>query len=106
MEFVKWATSKEVATLAQSVGNSGARTSVWDDPEANKSFPPELVKVILASGDIGVETDRPQVISVGRARDAIGEVIVTAINGGDVQAAADKANATFQSIIDEDFGTK
>ena len=106
MEFVKWATSKEVSTLTQSAGNSGARTSVWDDPEANKNFPPELVKVILASGDIGVETDRPQVISVGRARDAIGEVIVTAINGGDVQAAADKANATFQSIIDEDFGTK
>lgn len=102
-EFVKWAASKEIVSLTQSKGNSGARSSVWDEPESNKSFPEELVEVIKASTDIGVETDRPQIISVGKARDVIGEVIVTAINGDDVQAAADKANAEFQKIIDEDL---
>ena len=30
------------------------------------------------------------------------EVITTAIEGGDVQAAADKANAEFQAILDAD----
>lgn len=102
-EFLKWATSKEIVSLTQAKGNSGARTSVWEDPEANKSFPAELVEVIKASEEIGMETDRPQIISVGKARDVIGEVIVSAINGDDVQKSADKANEAFQAIIDEDL---
>jgi multiple sugar transport system substrate-binding protein len=39
---------------------------------------------------------------VAAARDVIGSVITTAIEGGDVQAAADKANAEFQAILDAD----
>ena len=42
-------------------------------------------------------------VQVGKARDVIGAVIVTAIEGGDVAAAAKTANAAYQAIIDEDF---
>jgi hypothetical protein len=41
-------------------------------------------------------------INVASARDVIGQVIVTAIEGGDVQAAADTANADFQKLLDEE----
>ena len=44
--------------------------------------------------------------SVAQARDIIGVVITTAIEGGDVQAAADKANAEFQVVLDEDLAAR
>jgi multiple sugar transport system substrate-binding protein len=42
------------------------------------------------------------VINVGKARDIIGTVITAAIQGGDVQAAADKANQDFQALLDSE----
>ena len=50
--------------------------------------------------------DRPMTTSVAQARDIIGVVITTAIEGGDVQAAADKANAEFQVVLDEDLAAR
>jgi multiple sugar transport system substrate-binding protein len=52
---------------------------------------------------VGVGYDRPVVISVGEARDAVGEVVMKVITGeGDIQKAADEANAKLQAIIDKD----
>jgi len=102
-EFIKWATNKDTVLKQQQKGNPGARTSVWDNPEATKSFPADLVPVIKQSLEIGVDHDRMQVISVGEARDAVGEVVMKVINGEkDVQGAADKANTALQAIIDKD----
>ena len=39
-------------------------------------------------------------MKVGEARDAIGNAIAAAIEGGDVAAAAESANTTFQGLID------
>jgi len=102
-EFVQWATSKESVLKTQQKGNPGARTSVWDNPEATKTFPEELVPIIKESIQLGVGHDRPLVIAVGEARDAAGEVVMKVITGEkDIQAAADKANANLQAIIDKD----
>jgi multiple sugar transport system substrate-binding protein len=102
-EFIKWATSKEIVLKQQQKGNPGARTSVWDNPEATQSFPAELVQVIKESMKNGVDHDRPVVITVGEARDAVGEVVMRVITGEkDIQAVADKANANLQAIIDKD----
>ena len=103
MEFIKWATSKEMIAFAQAAGISSSRQSVWSDPESIKNYPPDLAAAIAASNPIGVSSDRPLVVQVGKARDVIGAVIVTAIEGGDVAAAAKTANAAYQAIIDEDF---
>ncbi|XID91717.1 ABC transporter substrate-binding protein [Paenibacillaceae bacterium WGS1546] len=101
--FIQWATSKEVVLETQQKGNPGARTSVWDNPEATQSFPEELVPIIKESIANGVGHDRPVVVSVGEARDAVGEVVMKVITGEtDVQAAADKANANLQAVIDRD----
>lgn len=103
--FIEWATSKEIVLKQQQKGNPGARTSVWEHPEGSIAFPEDLVPVIQESMKVGVGYDRPVVISVGEARDAVGEVVVKVITGEeDIQTAADEANAKLQAIIDKDFG--
>lgn len=104
MEFIKWATSKEMIKFAQMAGISSSRSSVWEDPESIQNYPPELAAAIAASNPIGVGSDRPLNINVGKARDVIGAVITDSIEGKDVAAAAEKANAEYQAILDEDFG--
>lgn len=101
-EFIKWAAGHDMVFTTQRNGVPGARASVWDDPEANVSFPPQMIEVIQASNKIGVSSDRPLIIKVGEARDAIGLAIVTAIDGGDVEAAAKTANEQFQAIIERE----
>lgn len=101
-EFIKWATSKETTLRTQSRQVPSARTSAWETEEGIKNFPAQLVTVIAHSGKIGLPYDRPNVIAVGQARDIIGSVIVTAIEGGDVAAAARKANAEYQALLDKE----
>ncbi|WP_284642423.1 ABC transporter substrate-binding protein [Paenibacillus silviterrae] len=102
-EFIKWATSKEIVLKTQQKGNPGPRASVWEKPEGVTGFPAELVPIIKESAKGGVDHDRPVVISVGEARDAVGEIVQKIITGeGNVQETADKANKTLQAIIDKD----
>ncbi|NLL48396.1 MAG: sugar ABC transporter substrate-binding protein [Firmicutes bacterium] len=101
-EFIKWATSKETTLAAQAGQVPSARTSAWENPEGVKNFPAQLVEVIMASSEGSMPYDRPNVIGVGEARDVVGTVIVTAIEGGDVAAAAAKANRDYQAILDRE----
>lgn len=103
MEFVKWAAGVEMTKYIQSSGISSARNSAWNDPECTKSYPEELLAAIQKGNEIATKSyDRPLTTSVSAARDVIGSVITTAIEGGDVKAAADKANDEFQAILDAD----
>ncbi|MDO5023024.1 MAG: extracellular solute-binding protein, partial [Eubacteriales bacterium] len=102
-EFVRWAASKDMTATLQASGIPGARKSVYAIPEANVAFPEDLVKVISAAESKDTKGyDRPVITSVSKARDYIGQAIVVAIEGGDVEAAAKEANAGFQSVIEED----
>ncbi|MCZ8515590.1 sugar ABC transporter substrate-binding protein [Paenibacillus filicis] len=101
-EFIKWATSKEIVLQTQQKGNPGARMSVWDKPEGTTGFPADLVPVIKESSKGGVDHDRPTVISVGEARDAVGAIVLKAMTGEDIKAAAEQANKELQAIIDKD----
>lgn len=103
MEFVKWAAGKEMTATIQGSGVPGARVSVYKMPEANALFPQQLVEVIADASTKNTKGyDRPVITSVAKARDYIGQAIVAAIEGGDVEAAAKQANIGFQSVIDED----
>ncbi|WP_415274593.1 ABC transporter substrate-binding protein [Aquiluna sp. Uisw_065] len=97
--FVKWATSKEISLELAKLGVSGARTSVWANPEATADYPAELVTAIQLNGANGVGLDRPLVFEVARAREIVGEPIVIAISGGDLDAAIDDANQTFDDFL-------
>ncbi len=101
-EFIKWATSKEIVLKTQGQGaNPGARTSIWNDPVGKSKFPADWVAAQIASAN-GKPYDRPLVTQVVAARDIIGTIITAAINGQDVKAAADKANADFQKLLDSE----
>jgi multiple sugar transport system substrate-binding protein len=98
--FVKWASSQEMAAAMQGKGVMGARDSAWASPETAETFPAEVVTAVQAGNADGVPYDRPRIVKVGEVRDAIGNVIATAIEGGDVAAAAESANTTFQGLLD------
>lgn len=102
IEFIKWATSKEVTLKIQQRGLSMSRASVWDDPTSTKSWPAELVEVMVESNKIAKGYDRPRVINVAEARDILSRPILIGFQGGDIEAAARVANAEFQALIDEE----
>lgn len=101
-KFIEWATTKERTLAAQKAGVPGPRASVWADPEGTSTYPEDLAAAIAISAKNGVGHDRPLVVTVGKAREIVGEPIVTAITGGDSAAAADKANTAFQEFLDSD----
>ncbi|UJF32926.1 ABC transporter substrate-binding protein [Paenibacillus hexagrammi] len=101
--FIQWASSKDTVLKTQQKGNPGARASVWDNPEGTTGFPAELVPIIKESAKAGVDHDRPTVISVGEARDAVGEIVQKVMTGEtNIQPVADKANEALQAIMDKD----
>lgn len=101
-QFVSWATSVEMAAEMQGVGVMGARDSAWEAETTAETFPEAVISAVQYGNEHGVPYDRPRIVAVGEARDAIGGALVTAIEGGDVQAAADTANQGFQMLIDQE----
>lgn len=101
-QFVEWATSPEMVTEIQQSGVFGARESVWEDPDSLTGIPEDFRETLLQSIETGVGHDRPQVVQVGRARDIAGAPILVAIEGGDVGAAADQAQAELEAFLAEE----
>lgn len=101
-QFIEWATSKEITLEMSKLGVMGARASVWDDASATADYPAELVEAIKINGENGVGQDRPLVIQVAQAREIVGDPIVVAIAGGDVDAAVDSAHTAFDAFLLED----
>ena len=101
-KFIQWATSKERTLEAQKAGVPGPRASVWADPAGTSTYPKDLAAAIAVSAENGVGHDRPQVITVGKAREIVGEPIVASITGADPAAAADAANGAFQKFLDDE----
>ncbi len=99
-EFIRWATGKENSLFIQGEkAQQLARTSVWNNPEGIKSFPADWAAAVAAS--VGARSyDRPLITAVTEARDIIGGIVVTAIEGGDYIKTADEANAQFQALLD------
>jgi multiple sugar transport system substrate-binding protein len=100
--FIQWATNKENVLKIQRNGVPGTRSSVWEKKEGTETYPQDLAEAIKETMKVGIGHNVPQVISVGEARDAVGTIVVKAVLGEDIKAAADKANADLQAIIDKD----
>ncbi|MCY0906105.1 ABC transporter substrate-binding protein [Arthrobacter sp. H14-L1] len=101
-KFIQWATSKDMTLKIQQAGVPGPRNSVWDDPAGISTYPKDLASAIAVSAKNGVGHDRPLVISVAKAREIVGDPIVTAITGGNTSNAADSANTAFQKFLESD----
>ncbi len=103
IEFIKWATSKEMdVRMAAQVKNPGCRQSTWDNPEATKDWPEDLLDAMVRSREVAVAGDRPTVINVVQARDIISVPIIEAIMGNDPTKAANRAHQEFQALIDKE----
>ncbi|MFJ5861127.1 ABC transporter substrate-binding protein [Pseudarthrobacter sp. NPDC092439] len=101
-KFIQWATSKERTLAAQKAGVPGPRASVWANPEGTATYPKDLADAIAVSAENGVGHDRPQVVTVGKAREIVGGPIVASITGADAAAAADSAQEAFQKFLDSE----
>ncbi|HET9349515.1 MAG TPA: sugar ABC transporter substrate-binding protein, partial [Arthrobacter sp.] len=101
-KFIQWATSKERTLEAQKAGVPGPRASVWADPAGTSTYPADLAEAIAASAKNGVGHDRPEVVTVGKAREIVGGPIVATITGEDASAAADTAHEAFQKFLDSE----
>lgn len=103
--WLQWATSKKMITHMQSaVGIFTGRQSAWDSTEFNDSVKKRGMEawrdVVVQALAKGRGDPLPPVEDVAAARDAIGAAITTAIKLGDVQPAADEANAKYQKLLD------
>ncbi len=82
MDFIKWATSKELAKKGLMANITMARNSAWADPEVRAKANAELVASQSFAAKNGFPYDRPYMSAVGNARDLIGEVIIESISTG------------------------
>jgi multiple sugar transport system substrate-binding protein len=100
--FLQWATSKEIVLAIQSErAVQGGRDSVWKEPKAAVKMNPELAQALASGLRVGNPNWNPPVVAVPEVRDAIGAAIVTAIQGGDVKTAVNKAAADTKRIMAE-----
>jgi multiple sugar transport system substrate-binding protein len=101
-QFLRWASSPATVLAMQRDGIPGARTSVWQSPEARAGFPPDLAASMEAGTATGVPRDRPDVVQVGRARDIVGRPMVAAILGEDFVAEARDTSDEFDDFLVRD----
>ena len=93
--FIQWASNKAMCDAKQAYGIQQARKSAWQSEAFQKGLGakhPDLVKVLLEAYAKGKADLYPPFVNVAKARDIIGLVIVTAIQGGDVKGAAQQAD--------------
>lgn len=98
--FIQWAVSKENALQAQLAAIPTGRVSAWRAEAFKQSDKaPELTQATLDSLNLkSTPSWGPPFVAVGEIRDVIGAVVITAIQGGDIKAAADKAVTQIQAI--------
>jgi len=99
--FVQWALGKPMVLRTQMNNIATGRVSAWESPEYKKANKyPELAATFLEAMKTGNPQWNPPVLNVSEARDAIGAVLVKAIEGGDFTGEATKANQKLQELLD------
>ena len=88
-------------------GGLGARQSSWTDPDVVKALDAEF----LETGRISTQINGPgaaphSIANVSKARDLIGEVVVAAIQGGNVKQALETAQSQVTALLKEERGKK
>ena len=89
-------------------GGLAPRQSAWVDPDVVKALDPEFLET---GGRASAQINHPgasplSIANVSKARDLIGEVIVTAIQGGNVKAALDTAYSQCVELLKDERAKK
>jgi multiple sugar transport system substrate-binding protein len=101
--FVQFMTDAEMSKRFAKKGGLAARPSAFDDPEVLEALPKDFLETIKINSQITYPGAAPLSISnISKARDFIGNVIVTAIQGGDVKAAQEQAFKDVSALLEEE----
>lgn len=88
-------------------GGLAARQSAWTDPDVVKALDPEFLETGRFSTQVNYPGAAPlSIANVSKARDFIGEVVVTAIQGGNVKTALAAAAAQCADLLKEERAKK
>jgi multiple sugar transport system substrate-binding protein len=88
-------------------GGLAPRQSAWSDPEVVKALDPEFLEAGRASVQVTAPGAHPlPITNVAKARDFIGQVVVTAIQGGNVKAALSTAAKQCADLLAEERARK
>ncbi|HEX2500487.1 MAG TPA: extracellular solute-binding protein [Methylomirabilota bacterium] len=86
-------------------GGLAPRQSAWNDPEVQKKLDPEFLEAGRVSAQINYPGAAPlSITNVSKARDFIGQVIVTSIQGGNVKTALATAQQQCADLLKEERG--
>ncbi|MGE0075244.1 MAG: sugar ABC transporter substrate-binding protein [Sphaerochaetaceae bacterium] len=112
LQFLNWATSKELAVKGMLANIPMSRDSAWANDTVRKNMNAELIATQAHAAKNGYPLDRPFMSAVGQARDLIGEVIVEAIDTKGTSTrlpalATEKAKAVNELLkADGEYGGK
>ena len=105
--LVQYMSDRETSKQYMLTGGLSPRQSVWDDPDVVKALDPEFLEAAKASGQISYPGAAPlSITNVAQARDYIGQVIVAAIQGGDVKAAQQTAYEQCVKLLEDERNHK
>ncbi|MDQ3250602.1 MAG: extracellular solute-binding protein [Chloroflexota bacterium] len=101
--MVQFMSDGETAKQYMLTGGLSPRQSVWEDPEVVAALDPELLEAAKASAPIAAPGAAPlSITNVSQARDYIGQVVVTSIQGGDVKAALQTAYDQCVKLLEDE----
>ncbi len=97
--FLQWASSPDLVRSALVSDILVGRQSAWKDKYYWDGMPPDLVQSFQEAARVGAPDWAPPMVSVASAREILGQVIETAIRGGDYRAAAGLAEARLSEVL-------
>ncbi len=101
--LVQYLSDKVTSKRYMLQGGLAPRKSAWTDPDVVKALDPEFLETGRISTQINYPGASPlSIANVSKARDFIGAVIVTAIQGGNVKAALDTAFNQCVDLLNEE----
>jgi multiple sugar transport system substrate-binding protein len=105
--LVQYLSDRKTSKQYMLKGGLAPRQSAWADPDVIKTLDPEFLEAGRASAQINYPGTAPlSITNVSKARDYIGQVIVTAIQGGDVKTALSTAHAQCAELLKEERAKK
>ena len=105
--LVQYLSDRKTSKQYMLKGGLAPRQSAWGDSEVVKALDPEFLETGRASAQINYPGVAPlSITNVSKARDFIGQVIVTAIQGGNVKAALTGAFNECVDLLKEERAKK
>ena len=100
--FIQWATNKENALGTLVAGVPCGRASAWESDEYKAGDKnPDWTAASLESFAIGQPDWNPPVLNVPEIRDIVGQIIVDAIDGKDVEASTAKGAKVMDKTMEK-----